>query len=49
MAGHLVLTAKDEEFVAVYWAVDGRVYHLGAVASVDLTDLVRRLARNPGP
>ncbi len=38
------MAAKGRDFIVIYWAVDGLVYHLGASANVDLTGLVDRLA-----
>jgi hypothetical protein len=46
VAGRRVMLARGSEFVGIYWAVDGLVFHLGAPATTDLSDLVGRLARD---
>jgi hypothetical protein len=48
IAGRRVLVADGREFIAIYWAVDGMVFHLGASKGVDLTPLVERLATDRG-
>jgi hypothetical protein len=42
--GQHVLVSKDRDFIVIYWAADGLVFHLGASANVDLSELVGRLA-----
>jgi len=43
VGGRRVLVADGRDFIAIYWAVDGMVFHLGALKGVDLTTLVERL------
>lgn len=44
IAGRDVMVTSDRDFTVIYWAIDGFVFHLGANGTVDMSDLVRRLA-----
>jgi hypothetical protein len=46
IAGRRVLVADGREFIAIYWAVGGMVFHLGASKGVDLAPLVEALAND---
>jgi hypothetical protein len=48
VAGRRVMLADGREFIAIYWAVDGMVFHLAASKGVDLAPLVGRLAIDRG-